>query len=648
MRVKPLLLFLLFAVSAIAEDAPDETDKVLLKRFHQYYDKMQIDSALMMLDSQIIHHQESHNIEKESLPRWNKIAVLNNAARYEQLVEEAAIQREWFANNEFWDRYYQCWQRICSGNQEMGRLQTALREAKAMRDDAQQRNNNTGRAMAYKQMGTVYLYIQQLDQAEEAFRKSVKLLKEESSDNGILCGVYEGLSETILKQEHYDQALIVVNEWLAHLKALEKKRGLTVVSQTYIPCYITLCSAYIGKKDYNKALAALAKAQEYHEISKSVLAEYDILMMRTRLALAQGNPQQAIAYGDSAEALGVGQNIGLKENRAEAMLLTGDGEGAAKLYRALYEERDSTFTHDMQTQLNELNTIFHVDELRHEQRKTRELYTIIIFCITVIAFLTIILLSRRSARRMADKNRELAEKNAALEIANAKAEESSKMKTEFIRNISHEIRTPLNILNGFTQILSSPDADTLSAEEKESMRHQVENNAMSITSLINNMLEFSDALSRTVIERTDTISPEEIANTAIYKAKNAFTDDVNFSLDISDDASAIQIKTHKDSAAKALAQLIENGFKFTSKGDVRLSVSLQPSEVCFVIEDTGIGIPADKASVIFDDFVQIDNFSDGTGIGLPMARNIAQRLGGDIRLDTEYNNGARFILTLPR
>ena len=648
MRVKPLLLFLLFAISATAKNASDETADSLLKRFHQYYDNMHIDSAMMMLDSLIAHHQERHDIKKESLPRWNKIAVLNNAGRYEQLVEEAAKQREWFANNKIWERYYQCWQRICSGNQEMGRLQTALREAKAMKDDAQQRNNNVGRAMAYKQMGTIYLYIQQLDQSEEAYRKSVKLLKEESLDNGILCGVYEGLCEALLKQEHYDQALIDVKDWLAHLKVLEKEKGLTVVSQTYIPCYITLCSAYIGKKDYNKALAAIAKAQEYYEISKSVLTEYDILKMRTRLALAQGNPQQAIAYGDSAVALGVGQSVTLKEDRAEAMLLTGDSEGAAKLYRALYEERDSAFTHDMQTQLNELNTIFHVDELRDEQRKSRELYTIIIFCITVIAFLTIILLSRRSARRMADKNRELAEKNAALEIANAKAEESSKMKTEFIRNISHEIRTPLNILNGFTQILSSPDADTLSAEEKESMRHQVEDNAMSITSLINNMLEFSDALSRTVIERTDTISPEEIANTAIDKAKNAFTDNVNFSLDISDDARTIQIQTHKGSAAKALAQLIENGFKFTSKGEVRLSVSLQPSEVCFVIEDTGIGIPADKASVIFDDFVQIDNFSDGTGIGLPMARNIAQRLGGDIRLDPEYNNGARFILTLPR
>ena len=471
MRVKPLLLFLLFAISATAKNASDETADSLLKRFHQYYDNMHIDSAMMMLDSLIAHHQERHDIKKESLPRWNKIAVLNNAGRYEQLVEEAAKQREWFANNEFWDRYYQCWQRICSGNQEMGRLQTALREAKAMKDDAQQRNNNVGRAMAYKQMGTIYLYIQQLDQSEEAYRKSVKLLKEESLDNGILCGVYEGLCEALLKQEHYDQALIDVKDWLAHLKVVEKEKGLTVVSQTYIPCYITLCSAYIGKKDYNKALAAIAKAQEYYEISKSVLTEYDILKMRTRLALAQGNPQQAIAYGDSAVALGVGQSVTLKEDRAEAMLLTGDSEGAAKLYRALYEERDSAFSHDMQTQLNELNTIFHVDELRDEQRKSRELYTIIIFCITFIAFLTIILLSRRSARRMADKNRELAEKNAALEIANAKAEESSKMKTEFIRNISHEIRTPLNILNGFTQILSSPDADTLSAEEKESMRH---------------------------------------------------------------------------------------------------------------------------------------------------------------------------------
>ena len=137
MRVKPLLLFLLFAISATAKNASDETADSLLKRFHQYYDNMHIDSAMMMLDSLIAHHQERHDIKKESLPRWNKIAVLNNAGRYEQLVEEAAKQREWFANNKIWERYYQCWQRICSGNQEMGRLQTALREAKAMKDDAQ-------------------------------------------------------------------------------------------------------------------------------------------------------------------------------------------------------------------------------------------------------------------------------------------------------------------------------------------------------------------------------------------------------------------------------------------------------------------------------------------------------------------------------
>jgi signal transduction histidine kinase len=69
--------------------------------------------------------------------------------------------------------------------------------------------------------------------------------------------------------------------------------------------------------------------------------------------------------------------------------------------------------------------------------------------------------------------------------------------------------------------------------------------------------------------------------------------------------------------------------------------------VQFIVEDTGIGVPAEEAEHIFDEFVQLDEYYDGTGIGLTVARSIARRLGGDIILDTSYTDGARFIMTLP-
>ena len=72
------------------------------------------------------------------------------------------------------------------------------------------------------------------------------------------------------------------------------------------------------------------------------------------------------------------------------------------------------------------------------------------------------------------------------------------------------------------------------------------------------------------------------------------------------------------------------------------------SKVRFIVEDTGVGISADEAEHVFDEFVQLDEFADGTGIGLTVARSIAQRMGGDLWLDTNYTQGSRFVLELLR
>ena len=245
---------------------------------------------------------------------------------------------------------------------------------------------------------------------------------------------------------------------------------------------------------------------------------------------------------------------------------------------------------------------------------------------------------------------ELEQTNHQLIEATARAEESSKMKTHFIQQISHEIRTPLNILSGFTQILTTPDLE-LGEDEKKQIANDIVTNTERITGLVNKMLELSDANSRNVIERTDKVSPNKIVSEAIVKSMIADSPSLTFDLEMQPEVEKIQLKTNMQAAVRALTLLLDNARKFSAKSAdqrVKLHVEALPSSVQFAIEDNGIGVPAKEAEHIFDEFVQLDTYYEGTGIGLTVARSMARRMGGDIQLDTDFNPGARFVMTLPR
>lgn len=245
---------------------------------------------------------------------------------------------------------------------------------------------------------------------------------------------------------------------------------------------------------------------------------------------------------------------------------------------------------------------------------------------------------------------ELEQTNHQLIEATARAEESSKMKTHIIQQISHEIRTPLNILSGFTQILTTPDLE-LGEDEKKQIANDIVTNTERITGLVNKMLELSDANSRNVIERTDKVSPNKIVSEAIVKSMIADSPSLTFDLEMQPEVEKIQLKTNMQAAVRALTLLLDNARKFSAKSAdqrVKLHVEALPSSVQFAIEDNGIGVPAKEAEHIFDEFVQLDTYYEGTGIGLTVARSMARRMGGDIQLDTDFNPGARFVMTLPR
>ena len=286
------------------------------------------------------------------------------------------------------------------------------------------------------------------------------------------------------------------------------------------------------------------------------------------------------------------------------------------------------------------------------QEQQVRFYNILALVLIIFVFCLFIFFHHRSSVRLKKAYRE-------LEIAKNRAQELSRMKSDFIQQISHEIRTPLNILSGFTQVLTMPDAKYDEATLLE-IKSKITENTDRITSLVNKMLELSEARNQTIIERTDNVTVVQIATEAINASGIDHASHLNFDLLISPEAKEVSIKTNLAAAVRSLSLILDNARKFTVPSEGRLlnpsSAQLQKvvlritvlsGRLFFSVEDTGIGIPRKDAERIFDEFVQLDEYYDGTGIGLTVARSLARRIGGDIKVDTAYIGGSRFVMTLP-
>ena len=328
---------------------------------------------------------------------------------------------------------------------------------------------------------------------------------------------------------------------------------------------------------------------------------------------------------------------------------------ASKICDAL----DSAIVWQKNSDAAELATIYDtqqketkIAQQESELAKQRFIGIAVALGLTVIFFIAYALYRRNTIRK-------LAEKNAQLKIANARAEESSKMKTNFIQQISHEIRTPLNILNGFTQVVTDENME-LDKDTKADISRQISENTERITSLVNKMLELSDANSQTVIERNDEVHAVQIAIQAIEHSGIQKAEHLTFEFEHNKEVDDVMLKTNATSAIRALVLLLDNAMKFTrpaetssyktsgeDKAKATLKLSQADDKIMFAVEDTGIGVPPSEADRIFEEFVQLDDFYEGTGIGLTVARSLARRLDGDITIDTGHQPGARFIMTLP-
>jgi len=335
------------------------------------------------------------------------------------------------------------------------------------------------------------------------------------------------------------------------------------------------------------------------------------------------------------------------------------GRNDSALYTAkqIAERFDSAYMWQKRSQMAEMATVYDIQgkEMQIAEQKVKLMHTRaialgVVVILLVIFFVIYALIRRRERKRLEEKNRQLT-------IANERAEESSRMKTQFIQQISHEFRTPLNILSGFAQVLTTGIA--LDEDSREEANRQILENTNRITGLVNKMLELSEASSHTVIELTDHVLAVQIVSEAIETSGIERASHLAFELLLDDGCETVALTTCQSAAVRALSLLLDNARKFTAPAEayghqasseakqrVVLRLSAVDGGVQFIVEDTGIGVPVAEAEHVFDEFVQLNEYYDGTGIGLTVARSLARRLGGDIQLDTTYTDGARFVMTL--
>jgi signal transduction histidine kinase len=249
---------------------------------------------------------------------------------------------------------------------------------------------------------------------------------------------------------------------------------------------------------------------------------------------------------------------------------------------------------------------------------------------------------------------DLRKANAALTASNAKLErqyaeivEARRVKDEFLSNVSHELRTPLTAVMGYISLMQEGLAGPVTDEQRETLG-QVKDASDHLLALVNDLLDLT-ALKRGTVESSITdVDPRDPLRDALAAAKGR-RDSV--SLEIDEPHIVPLMKTDRRTIAKALKALIENAFKFTREGKVRVSVEVTSEHVVYSIEDTGVGIPDEARTAVFEEFRQADGgFTrqfGGSGLGLSLARRLARLVHGDVTLASSSDAGSTFKLDVP-
>ncbi len=231
---------------------------------------------------------------------------------------------------------------------------------------------------------------------------------------------------------------------------------------------------------------------------------------------------------------------------------------------------------------------------------------------------------------------------AELVVAKEKAENLDRLKSAFLANMSHEIRTPLNAIVGFSDLLT----ETADQQDREDYMKVIHQNNELLLQLITDIIDLSKIESNTLDYEIKRFNARELSEevTRIYQVKNTN----GITVRSEQNTQEYHLQSDKKRLTQVVINLINNALKFTQEGEIVLGYQSKANNwIEFYVQDTGIGIPADKVDHVFDRFVKLDSFAQGTGLGLSICKSIVEHLGGSIGVDSKPGVGSRFWFTLP-
>lgn len=462
-------------------------------------------------------------------------------------------------------------------------------------------DSKLGMAINYANLGTLFERKKQFDSAMVYYGESMRLNSEVKSKLGVsLCHTHFG--QVYEKRQMIDSAIVQYN--LAY-DVIKGDRDLWHI----LASTLALARVYIIKGSMDKAWDLLCDAEKTSE---------EINSLRHLAQVSKLKYQWFEKKGDNAKAL----EYYIRNRKFEDSLNNEENTSRIQNLRVDYERQSKQY---------EINLL--ENELTHQKLESTRILIAVTFVAIVLLVIWIITLIR-GRRQLKKANYEIAE-------AYKQTKKALEVKTAFMKSMKHEIRTPLNGIMGFSQLLSSMyTAD----EQAHQMTEVIEKQSMLLAKIIDDILEIADA--DTVKPKIENCAIDEIVESSMATARQVANADVAFAY--KPFSTGVVISTDSHILQTILVKVLDNAAKFTKQGSITVLTKQIEHGISFIVEDTGPGIPADKTETVFDQFTKLDEFSQGTGMGLTLCRTIIQKLNGKIFVDTSYSGGCRMIIEIPQ
>lgn len=519
-----------------------------------------------------------------------------------------------------------------------GEIRMAIAQSDQMYSKARALAYPFGNALALNAMGEVYSYTGRLREAGAAYEESLRLLDGMDGEDVHIRMLLVELIDYNLRIRNVNGA----SRYLARLNLYPEDRlsPLELAMR-----HISNASCQLFKGDLKAASHCLVQIGQLETQLIPEIRQY-LLIIDARYLVATGEHEAALtAYNDflQTEYARINHNI-YKEallEKADLLVKMGNKEEAYGQYDKVFSYIKTSFEKNYPKEIDRLCTRFQADQLAYQNERDRIVSMRFYLAGIIVSVLFLIFLLVLGWKKIFRLKRSQMRQEAMKE----KAVQAIQRKNMFLSNMSHEVRTPLNAIVGFSAVLTDED-ESFDDESRREFSEIIKVNSFQLLKLINDILDFSDFENDNITFNIRTHDAVKLCNEVVETVMASRKLEVEMRFDT--DLSVLMLDTDDARLRQVLINLLVNAAKFTEQGSIVLELKMADADTAlFSVTDTGCGIPPEKQHLIFERFEKLNDFVQGSGLGLSICQLIVKYMNGKLWVDSGYTRGARFCFTHP-